>query len=107
MPHELGYTLHVYKDVDKILAVYVQDPHEYSAIYQVVHDPEAADWNGGAMVASNLSDINGDIWDKETWHEAFMDLFLSPVEAIFLHQVPEIPLDVIDQYDAWLKQARE
>lgn len=92
--------LHVYRNLVELLAIYVEDPLEYSAIYLLKE-------GGGVSVASNLQDINGEEWDKPTWQEALNDLLLQNFDAVRFHTHEDTPEYVLQQYRQWREAGRQ
>jgi len=88
------YKLHIYRNADRVLAFYCEDSTEYSAIYIVTQIDNI-------FVASNLSDINGEVWSMGVWGKALMGLLAQPIE-VELHEVEEIPAEVMMQFNRWL-----
>ena len=91
------YTLHIYRNDERILAIYAQDDTEYSAIYITRRD-------GGANVASDLADINGETWTKEQWLESLSNLLVLDQEPIVWHRVFDVPLHVLDKFNEWVSR---
>jgi len=89
-------TLHIYRDQETILAVHAEDTTEYSAIYMV--NPE----NGEVSVASNLADINGDLWSPLEWLKALTDLLCMDHDLVMFYRVVEPPQDVEEKFLHWM-----
>ena len=94
----MAYVLRIYRNQEKILGVYAQDDTEYSAIYIKNED-------GGVTVASNLADINGDVWDETEWHQALEQLLVL-YGLVWFYRVEDLPEEVLDKHEQWLDQAR-
>ena len=88
--------LHVYRDTlnELVLAVYAEDPDEYSAIY-IIEDEHYI------KVASNLADINHEEWGKLEWHHALLGLLAQPEVEVVLHDEDTLPPSLLALFDRW------
>jgi len=88
------YTLHIYRNEERVLAVHAEDTTEYSAIYII-------DKDGWVGVGSDLSDINNETWPPLTWHQAFMDLLVQEFDIVLFYRVDEVPTEVEEKFKYW------
>jgi hypothetical protein len=89
------YTMTLYQVDGQTQCVFVEDQHEYSAIYMMSPD-------GSVKVASNLADINAEVWHDLDFAMALWSLLQTQqFDEIAQLQVDEIPQEIHEKFLGW------